>query len=142
MNTSWHADKEDAGRGPMEADRSHRSFMPRYPRSAYHSAEFTELAVEKVDEWNEYIRDLVRSQGREADMLEFSVGSGWEPLCEFLGVDVPRDERGEKEEYPKVWTGDEMKSVAWQIWGVGVACAIVTIAVPVGIAGAMYQYWR
>lgn len=127
----------------MEADQSRLSALPRNPRSAYVSTDWTKRGAEKVDEWNDYIKNLVSSQGREADMLEFQVGGGWEPLCEFLGVDVPRDERGEKQEYPRVWSGDEMKAVVWQVWGLGVASAIGAVVVPVSvILGAMYWYQR
>lgn len=142
MNSSWNADGEDVGRGVAEADHSHRSLVPKHSGSTYHSAEFTRLALEKVDEWNEYIRALVRSQGREADLLELPVGSGWEPLCEFLGVDVPRDERGDKEKYPMVRTGGEMRSTALKVWRVCVIRAIATLTVPVGLVSAMYWYWR
>lgn len=142
FNTSWRADKERTEGNTMEADRSRVSILPRHPRSAYHSVEFTECSLKNVDEWNEYVRDLVRSQGREADMLELPVGSGWEPLCQFLRCDVPRNERGEKQGYPRVWSGDEMRTVAWQTWAVGVACTIGSVMVPASaVIAAVLWYW-
>lgn len=43
---------------------------------------------------NERVRALVREQGRDGKecFLEFNVKQGWAPLCEFLGVEVPREE--------------------------------------------------
>lgn len=35
----------------------------------------------------EMVRTLAREQGRE--LLEFNVKEGWEPLCKFLGKEVP-----------------------------------------------------
>lgn len=126
----------------MEADRSRVSILPRHSRSAYHSVDFTKRSLQKVDEWNEYVRDLIRSQGREVDMLELPVGSGWGPLCQFLNRDVPRDEKGEKQDYPKVWSGDEMRTVAWQIWTVGVACTIGSVIVAAGVVIAAVLWYR
>jgi Sulfotransferase domain len=40
--------------------------------------------------------------GRGAEYLEFSVKEGWEPLCGFLGREVPRDEEGKVKPFPKV----------------------------------------
>ncbi|KAK5654002.1 hypothetical protein OQA88_7679 [Cercophora sp. LCS_1] len=33
-------------------------------------------------------------------LLNYKLGEGWEPLCEFLGCEVPRDERGEVLPFP------------------------------------------
>ena len=45
-------------------------------------------------------------------LLEFKIEEGWEPLCRFLGKDVPRDERtGEVLPFPRINDGkalDEM----------------------------------
>lgn len=40
-------------------------------------------------EHNEAIRTACRQQGRP--LLEYKLGSGWEPLCSFLDVDIPKD---------------------------------------------------
>lgn len=37
------------------------------------------------------IRGLLRSRGEEHRLLEWYVEDGWEPLCRFLGKDVPKD---------------------------------------------------
>jgi hypothetical protein len=39
--------------------------------------------------------ELVREASRGRRFLEYQPGDGWEPLCEFLGVEVPG------EEYPR-----------------------------------------
>lgn len=47
----------------------------------------------------ETVREHARMQGRE--VLETQSSDGWEPLCNFLGVDVP------KEPYPNENGGDD-----------------------------------
>ncbi|MFC4001880.1 sulfotransferase family protein [Prauserella oleivorans] len=42
-------------------------------------------AIEVFERHNEEVRGTVPA----SRLLEYEVGSGWEPLCEFLGVDVP-----------------------------------------------------
>jgi hypothetical protein len=39
-------------------------------------------------EHNAEIRETCKAQGR--DLLDYKLGSGWGPLCDFLGVDVPK----------------------------------------------------
>lgn len=40
-------------------------------------------------EHNEAIRKACREQSRA--FLDYKLGSGWQPLCDFLGVDVPKE---------------------------------------------------
>ncbi|KAI1361165.1 hypothetical protein F5Y08DRAFT_315450 [Xylaria arbuscula] len=44
-------------------------------------------AKEVYDEFYRTIREIVPPENR----LEYKVGDGWEPLCEFLGKEVPQD---------------------------------------------------
>lgn len=73
---------------------------------------------------------------KKENFLELQVGHGWEPLCEFLGIDVP------KEEYPKV---NDLGSVqkmfattliprAWRVTFRGVA----SYSLPFVVLGAMW----
>ena len=34
-------------------------------------------------------------------LLVYELGSGYGPICDFLGLDVPRDESGNEMEYPR-----------------------------------------
>ncbi|KAJ5679743.1 hypothetical protein N7462_007987 [Penicillium macrosclerotiorum] len=46
------------------------------------------------DKYNDSVRATAKHHGR--DILEFKAEDGWEPLCEYLGKDVPN------KEFPKV----------------------------------------
>ena len=49
-------------------------------------------AIKTFRQHNESIRSLLKERGEEHRLLEYDLGSGWEPLCEFLGKSVPRDQ--------------------------------------------------
>lgn len=50
---------------------------------------------------NARVMSLCEEQGRE--VLVYNVAEGWAPLLEFLGErDVPRDENGERREFPRL----------------------------------------
>lgn len=62
-------------------------------------------AIEVFEAHNEQVR-----QGVPADrLLEFEVSQGWEPLCEFLGVDVP------SEEFPHVNDAGSIQALVEQV---------------------------
>lgn len=44
----------------------------------------------------------VRTLALKDKYLEFAVSEGWEPLCQFLEVDVPRDQWGDVKPFPRV----------------------------------------
>lgn len=48
------------------------------------------------------VRQKMLTAGREADYLEFNVKEGWEPLCKFLGREVPTDVDGKAKPFPRV----------------------------------------
>ena len=50
------------------------------------SAEAMKLNARRV--YEQHYRDIRATVGREK-LLDYQLGSGWEPLCAFLGVDVP-----------------------------------------------------
>ena len=56
------------------------------------------------------IRAFAKHQGR--DVLELQLGDGWEPLCRFLGEEVPQ------QQYPKENAGEawivKMRRRAWE----------------------------
>ena len=44
--------------------------------------------IERAELWNQEVRDTVPAQR----LLVWEPKDGWEPLCEFIGVDVPAEE--------------------------------------------------
>jgi hypothetical protein len=43
--------------------------------------------IEAFDRWNEEVEEFVPAQR----LLVYEVKRGWEPLCDFLGVETPKD---------------------------------------------------
>lgn len=84
-------------------------------RTDYLSESHRELYKQRYMEHYEHVRRFVPKER----LLEFSMGDGWEPLCAFLGNDVPA------EEFPRVndskthmrrmtliWTGAAFRAAA------------------------------
>ena len=61
---------------------------------------------------NDGVRSLARAAGRE--ILEWDASQSWGPLCEFLGTEIPRDERGGIRQFPRVddWAGYKSSTAA------------------------------
>jgi hypothetical protein len=57
-------------------------------RMDYLSESYRELCKLRYKEHYEHVRRFVPKER----LLEFSMGDGWEPLCAFLGNDVPAEE--------------------------------------------------
>jgi hypothetical protein len=82
----------------------------------------------------------IRSKVPAEKLLNFHPRDGWEPLCEFLGKQVPKDE-----EFPRV---NEAKStvrlhyfiVAIRLWHIG--RKYLAMAAVVGIAYALARWIR
>ena len=98
------------------------SMHPR--RRDYQSKEYRELAIRRFNEHNEYIRSLVPKER----LLKFQPQDGWEPLCEFLGEEVP------DKPYPRAWDKDEVAKQAALLWWIGVGSAVLHTLGPVGVA--------
>lgn len=76
---------------------------------------------------NEHIRSIVPKD----NLLEFRPEQGWEPLCNFLGKDVPKDEP-----YPRLNEGDGAANVHRYIfWLVLGKYAMKGALVPVLVGG-------
>jgi hypothetical protein len=43
--------------------------------------------IEAFNRWNEEVKEIVPAER----LLVFEVKEGWEPLCEFLGAETPKD---------------------------------------------------
>jgi len=93
-------------------------------RRDYQSSAYRELAIQRFHEHNAYIRHVVP----EGKLLEFRAQDGWEPLCQFLGEEVP------EEAYPRAWDKDEVAKQAAMIWWVGLGSAVLQIGAPIGVA--------
>lgn len=81
------------------------------------------------------IRTLLKNQPDR--LLEYQLGSGWNPLCDFLGKPVP-----EGEEFPRVnetAMHDEMGAVVFTMLARRTVGAMLKIVAPLGVA---YILWR
>ena len=82
--------------------------------AASNAAEILANAEKVYLQHYENIRRLVPPER----LLEYKLGSGWDPLCEFLGKEVPR------EEFPWLNNSGEMvkrirnlqSRALWQVW--------------------------
>lgn len=90
---------------------------------------------------------LVRRITPKERLLEYKLGSGWGPLCEFLGVEVPRDEGGREVGFPHVNEKEAMKvkidgvvrqGVLNVLWKVGWWGGVVTV----GVLGWLWVRYR
>jgi hypothetical protein len=70
--------------------------IPRAPRMAMElasqrgfdgDAEDRRRMIEAFDRWNEGVKQFMPAQR----LLVYEVKEGWEPLCDFLGVEAPKD---------------------------------------------------
>lgn len=90
--------------------------------------------------------DLVRRVCPPERMLEFKIKDGWEPLCRFLGKDIPKDEKtGEVLPFPRINDQDALKemlgAIAWQgiknfLWH----NAIYIVALVLGLVACWYAW--
>ncbi|KAJ4354351.1 uncharacterized protein N0V89_006086 [Didymosphaeria variabile] len=78
---------------------------------------------------------LVRSIVPNDNLLEFGPKFEWEPLCEFLGKDVP------SEPYPWANDGKAMKKRVRGLWALMAVYAGGSIGAPVAVAWAAWR-WR
>lgn len=71
-------------------------------RLAFGGKDYMNLTREQAGRiWEEQL-ETARRLTPEGMYLEFDVRQGWEPLCEFLGKPVPRDEKGEVKPFPRL----------------------------------------
>lgn len=54
--------------------------------------------------------ELVRRITPRERLLEYKLGQGWGPLCDFLGVQVPQDAKGDEIPFPHVNEKEAMKA--------------------------------
>ncbi|KAL8930885.1 MAG: hypothetical protein Q9208_000426 [Pyrenodesmia sp. 3 TL-2023] len=83
----------------------------------------------------EHVRAVVPKER----LLEYDLGSGWEPLCRFLGKEVPDGE------FPRVNDADGFMMRQGWLWWYGVFMALVNvvkIGVPVAVAVAAWSWYK
>ncbi|KKA24314.1 NAD dependent epimerase/dehydratase, partial [Rasamsonia emersonii CBS 393.64] len=84
-----------------------------------------------------HVRAAAKAQGRE--VLEFRVQDGWEPLCQFLGKEVP------DEPFPHVNEGDWVVGLHYTIFWIQslrVVWRVLKWTAPVAAAGAAWWWYR
>jgi len=67
---------------------------------------------------NEYICKIVPKE----QLLEYQAGAGWEPLCKFLGKDVPHDQA-----YPRLFDAKDNRK--WFLIGAAMGCGMWAAAI-------------
>ena len=83
--------------------------------------------------------ELVRRVCPSERMLELKLGSGWEPLCEFLGVevpDVPYPNVNDKEMFIGVHKVFLDRATVWAVQ------KLLAWTTPVGILAGVAWYWQ
>ncbi len=80
---------------------SHTVTFCNYMWESYFEGQFTNKE-KAIEIFNKHFDDVRKTIPKEK-LLEFNVVDGWEPLCKFLNVDVP------KEEFPKSNSTDDFK---------------------------------
>ena len=100
--------------------------------------DFGSIGPQLYAQHNQRVRDMVPKER----LLEYKVKEGWEPLCAFLGVEVP------DEPFPRLNESDSIKAVyfgqqvfgacVWTFW-FGLIGAGVYIARKPGILRSLYD---
>lgn len=82
---------------------------------------------------NEFVRRVV-PQDR---LLEFEPKMGWKPLCEFLGVPIPKNEKGEEIPYPHVNDSKSLSRGLDIMFWVGIAHWVLLVGMLWWAAGTL-----
>lgn len=85
------------------------------------------------DMYREYYAEIRRIAPKER-LLEYKLGSGWEPLCDFLGKEVP------DEEFPHANESQSLVVMFEEMGKKGVRNSVKNITV-VGAAMAAFVAW-
>jgi len=79
-----------------------------YVRPGDHISEYTRAWYDRHIEW-------LKTVVSEEKLVFFDVRDGWAPLCKALGKEVPRNEKGEELEFPKLNDAHSADEFARQI---------------------------
>lgn len=83
--------------------------------------------------------ELVRKVCPPERLLEFKLGTGWQPLCEFLGKDIPDTPYpniNDKETFLMLHMTILNRATVWAVQ------KVLLCTVPVGIVAGMAWYWE
>jgi hypothetical protein len=107
----------------------------RTDRTDYPSAEYSEIAKARFVEHYDYVRKVVPKER----LLEHRPQDGWEPLCDFLEVPVPKDEG-----YPNSNDSGGFVYYCTILWYIAVAKMVTKTVLPAAVAvGAFFAYrWK
>merc|ERR1711879_612845 len=76
---------------------------------------------------------LIRERVPPAQLLDYRVEQGWEPLCKFLEVPVP------DVPFPRSWSSDDVKAFVDRIWwSVYISRAVIAILLAAVMALLMW----
>ncbi|KAK7984407.1 hypothetical protein PG989_011809 [Apiospora arundinis] len=103
-----------------------------------------QMARDGYDRYYRRVRELLPEEGPGSRRLEYKMGSGWEPLCAFLGKevpDVPFPRVNEAEQFTK----DRIKEynvTVQKTWAAIKPWAFTALSVGVVAAAIKYRYYR
>jgi hypothetical protein len=78
--------------------------------------------------------DHVRSLVPKGRLLEYRIEEGWEPLCEFLGEEVPDDE-----EFPRGNSSEDFQNAVRLIWKIQ---TVINLGRGLLFVGGVWASWR
>lgn len=102
-----------------------------------------EVAERYHRDWYEQVRRLAAERpdkGGSQEVLEYHVRDGWGPLCDFLGVEVPKDTP-----FPRVNDSKTLRGFWPKAWRMSVMLAVLKVVgslVPVVAVGLAVRYYR
>ncbi|KAL8807419.1 MAG: hypothetical protein Q9182_000758 [Xanthomendoza sp. 2 TL-2023] len=94
--------------------------------------DYSEICKEKYLEHADYIRRVTPKDR----LLEYEIKEGWEPLCRFLGKEVP-----EGEDFPNVNDKRVVVENHTKLWAYGVFNAVKNISIGLVSAGVGVAAW-
>ena len=86
-----------------------------------------DIVLDQFGKWNQDVIDYCMKHGRQ--LLVYQLKSGWEPLCEFLEVDVPMVD------FPRTNSRQDMLNMIGRI---NLVCDAVNFLIFAGVAGSVY----
>jgi Sulfotransferase domain len=78
MATLWHAHSTLPKKSPLAMTYHHHIWADDFPNTG----------IESYRKHNQLVRDSAK--GRQ--FLEYQVTQGWKPLCEFLAIEMPKED--------------------------------------------------
>ncbi|KUL83143.1 hypothetical protein ZTR_10997 [Talaromyces verruculosus] len=113
------------------AESRRRAVMHRLLKNKFGGKPLDEQTVKRVfQEHYDHVRSLVPKES----LLEYRIEEGWEPLCEFLGEDVP-----EGEEFPRGNSSEDFQNAVRLIWKIQ---TVFNLGRGLLVVGGVWVSWR